>query len=819
MKMKTRAALWLMLVMAFAARAAENRSVSYQTRAYKFSYDLDAGRWDLEDGRGRPIIKNAFAAATLIGPGMRTERVVTSAASSKINFEQRSFTDRLGSGIEFKIKCPFDGVTLANVFRFYDGKTFFTAGLELSDVGPAYQGLKVKMLEPVKVEGPEGGLFIGKNPGRHKILDNGSNWYLDFIVNLYPGRSRPPFPANVFSANSRSDWSMVLYDPESKRSALFGFLTSDRAGNIILAGYDAKNSRLERGRGGFSAFAGQSIYRPAQAVKDGFSSEILYLDFSAASPFDALENYADAIAAWNEIRVWQGPTPDGWNSWGEYIHDLDEETILKNLEFAAARFKPFGMNYFQIDDGYQPHWGDWEAAPARFPRGMKWMADQVRGKGMVPGIWIAPFEADVNSEIYQRHPDWFLPMTGLLPNFLVSKNLRVLDLSKPEVQDHLRQVVRKYVKDWGYKWIKVDFVYYALAYSRIGDGSQTVFELYRQGMRIIKEEAGEDAFVLGIGIVPVNYGIVDGMRLGLDNMPVWNNRKSGFVAKDFSFAQGLVPTARVIARRYWMNYRIWINHPDLIFFNNDRRIQMKVPPLTFDEALCFVNLVAMSGGIVKIGDKLADMTDAEVNAINKILPVYKKSGRPLDLFEKATPEIWHLPVSANFEQWDVLGLFNWGENWTGNRKTPAKTRTISVKISDLGLDPGKKYLAFDFWNEKFLGEVEDELGVLLKPRSSAIIALRELKGHPIFLSYNRHFTQGAIEIKNISWDPEARTLAGVQAAVPGFEYRLYFYRPEDFTLDKATVSNATFHVEQEANLAKLVFTTATPGPLNWKLSF
>ena len=34
---------------------------------------------------------------------------------------------------------------------------------------------------------------------------------------------------------------------------------------------------------------------------------------------------------------------------------------------------------------------DWYAPRQKFPHGMKWLADYIRGKGFRPGIWLIPF--------------------------------------------------------------------------------------------------------------------------------------------------------------------------------------------------------------------------------------------------------------------------------------------------------------------------------------------------------------------------------------------------------------------------------------------
>jgi len=787
---------------------------------YQFEYQLKTGFWDLKDAQGKIILKNAYARAVLLPAHSKTARVLNSAGPGQRSFQKTEISDQLGAGMELKIKCKREGApALISIFRFYDRQRFITIQLELSEIDSEDEGDRAKILEPMSIKGPEGILVIGENSRGLKILDNGFNWYLDFLVHLHPAGSPPPFPASLFTSESRADWSSVIYDPGSGRSALAGFLSGEKAGNIISARFEPGLVGINQNRLWVGNYTAQSIYRPPVMLQSGLGSEVLYLDFFADSPFAALEDYAEAIAKWNRVQTWQGPIPSGWNSWGEYYDRINERIILENLDFAGKNFQPFGMRYFQIDDGYSPFWGDWEADPDRFPNGMKWLADQIRAQGMIPGIWIAPFDADINSGIFHEHPDWFLPRKGLGPRFLVSDNLRVLDLSKPEVQEHLRKVIRKYVREWGYRWIKVDFAYHLLSYQEVDDGSETVPEIYREGMRIIKEEAGPEVFVLGIGVVGFNYGLVDGQRLSLDNMPAWSNQKSFFHLRNFGFAQGLVPTARIASRRYWLNYHLWINHPDLIFFNNDRRFALKQPPLTFEESICFASLVGISGGIVKIGDKLVEMTDQEVAVIRKLLPVYPKSGRPLDLFEKETPEIWHLPIKTDFEQWDLVGLFNWGKNWINRREIPEQTRTFSVKMSELGLDPSRKYLVFDFWNENFLGIFQEEIKLELAPHTSRVLAVRELKAHPWFLSYNRHLTQGAIEIKKMKWDDAGRVLTGIQEAVPGYEYHLYFYQPEGFKFSGAEVAGADFKSESAGKVITLIFIPKTKNQLTWRIKF
>jgi hypothetical protein len=79
----------------------------------------------------------------------------------------------------------------------------------------------------------------------------------------------------------------------------------------------------------------------------------------------------------------------------------------------------------------------------------------------------------------------------------------------------------------------------------------------------------------------------------------------------------------------------------------------------------------------------------------------------------------------------------------------------------LGLDPAKIYLAFDFWKQRFVGEVTNELSMRVQPGSVTLLALHAATGTPQILSTSRHVTQGAIEIEDVQWSETERTLRGI----------------------------------------------------------
>lgn len=791
----------------------------FSNHFFILTQDPGSGRVNVLDQAGAPRVKGAAAAVVLECGGGMERRLA--AGGRDTNFIARPVETPLGQGTELASETETGGFKLSRIITVYEAERSFTARLEVIPGDGPLSRCKIKAMEPWVLAGEGKGLDLGGEAKEVLALENGANLYFDFMVNLRRLGDQPPLPGSLITENSVSNFSSILYSPSSGRSALAGFITMNEGiGLIVSGGVSSRSSELIPEHGG------REVFRPPLPVnaRERWVSETVFLNFFAPTPFAALENYAQVLSKQLGAKPWAGPVPSGWNSWGEYYTKINEKIVLENLDFAAQNFRDFGMNYFQIDDGYGPFWGDWSADPLRFPHGLAWLAERIREKGLTPGIWIAPFCADVRSATYRAHPDWFLPRQGAIPRLMIEKSLRVLDLSNPSAREFLRATIRQYVKEWGYEWLKVDFSYYFLYYSAAGPGDRTMPDLYREGLRLIKEEAGPNVFVVGIGICGLNYGLVDGMRLSLDNMPAWNDAKDLFVfhplAGKLGFAQGLAPTARTVARRYWMNHGLWIVHPDLIFFNNDRWPEWSDAPISFEQARAFAALVGFSGGIVKLGDKMVDLTPAEVDVVRRLLPVVRPGGRPLDLFEKATPELWLAHYQTSFEAWDVAGLFNWGENWTPDGQVMTGDRRFIMVPEKLGLDPGREYLAFDFWPEKYLGLIgKSGLEVTVQPGDVRVIALRQATGRPQFLSTNRHLSQGAVELEDVTWDAEKNLLLGTQTAAPGFNYRLYFFAPPPYRLVSAEVEGTDAKVTEPAGVIALEFTVPATGRYNWYLKF
>jgi hypothetical protein len=698
------------------------------------------------------------------------------------------------------------------------------------------QELTVLRLTPLVTDGPDGGLFIGADPSTHRILDNGSSLVGDVDVKLHtPEEGRFPLLDALLPIESRgqvvSNWNHAIVDLDSRRSWVAGALSVETGFPTMGTRYDPDAPPVvadERaGLHGFVADDQLAFFGKPLAPGERLAAEPLYVNPLAPDPHTALEQYADAVAGWLDFTVWTKrdggrPVPNGWNSWtgsgssGGLGTDIDERIMVENLDVMAREFGSFGMDYFQVDDGYQLADGDWLPRPDRFPSGMRAFAQAVEQRGLIPGLWISAFTVDLSSQLAADHPSWLAaPEDNLLGElFAPGDDERMLDLSNPEVIEWLRQTMERYRHDWRMGWIKLDFAYLALPYRPRADPRLTNIEAYKQAIRAFREVLGDDVFYLGIALMGLNYGVVDSMRVTLDTGPRWEEEEPFGLFGDGS---NFKSTARIGARRYYLHNRVWVSHDDLLFFRTDA--SNPEPAVTLDEAITLASFIGLKGSIVKFGEDLRTLSPEQIDVWRKLLPSYPTGARPMDLFTRHYPEVYRLPIEGTLAgadaSWMVCGLLNWGRNYDYRQNPPREMadepRTYAIDLAAWGLDADRSYLAHEFWGESFLGVVQGTLEHTVPAHGQAVVALRERTGRPQLLGHNRHLTQGGTDLVEERWDEQARRLTlrfVLDAPSPGaapFPYRIRVYQPPGYALVHAEVGGG-----EVAAAAEVITVTLSP---------
>ncbi len=207
-----------------------------------------------------------------------------------------------------------------------------------------------------------------------------------------------------------------------------------------------------------------------------------------------------------------------WCSWYSFYASIDERRLTEVL--ADLRGLPFDV--FQIDDGWQQAIGDWQAND-RFPSGLADLASRSRDQGLEPGLWIAPFLARANSDLFGANRSMFASDDTGDPLF-AGRNwggeCYALDVTHPVTREFISDTISTAVAQ-GFTYLKLDFLYAAaLPGRRHTDVPRE--QAYRDAVELVRRAAGDDVYLLACGapIIP-SIGVFDGIRVGPDVAPWW----------------------------------------------------------------------------------------------------------------------------------------------------------------------------------------------------------------------------------------------------------------------------------------------------------
>ncbi|MGI8907556.1 MAG: glycoside hydrolase family 36 protein [Candidatus Sumerlaeaceae bacterium] len=661
----------------------------------------------------------------------------------------------------------------ATLLKDIPGATF-----QLELVNHSQRPVQVSALKPLVAASAHQGDCLLSRSGEgafQKVLTNG-RMYHD------PGKLidlRPP------GAHFTSFFNVALYCPGTSETLVIGYLDGREFEGYVKGGRDSGGVGFET-----ASIAGSTVEIAPGQTASGGSVLVLF----RANPFDALEQYADSLAAYHKVRL--NPVINGWCTWSNMYGDITEERVLKNARVIANELKAYGMEWVQIDDGFQRAFGDWEALPGKLPNGMKDLATKITALGLKPGLWLAPFAISKGTDVATNHPEWLVHRPdGTLQDIEPAHQGQaqyILDVSKAGARDWLHRTFSTVANDWGYRFIKTDFSEWTLlATQRFADASWSIAKAYYVANETIRSAIGPDVHLLDCGPTPEIIGLADSMRIELDRpisaeCNLWDQ-----------YALHYNSTAPAVAKRYYFHGRTWINDADHI-----RLVTLDLP-----QAQVAATITALSGGTIISGDQLYDLDRPRMEILKKVLPSFGKSARPIDLFETTQPALFITPIASDAGKWTVAGVFNWHDTTATRRLTPER----------LCIAAGTPLLAFDFWQQQLLDGTKGELEFLQPPRSVTLLAVRERTGGPQVLGTSRHFTQGAIELKKVNWNAQARTLSGTALGAPGMSYHLFAYVPDGFAI--SSLEGATRAASPDKRVAKLQLDFDNEPARNWSVAF
>jgi alpha-galactosidase len=651
------------------------------------------GTYEIQTGlRGHSVVHARVAAEI-------DHQWVQSTDYPKHEISQSTFEDALGHGNNLRVTSSGlpNFPDLAFTLQIYEGRAFGVISAEVQN--HTANSATIQSIRSVEAIG-------------NTIIDLDGPQSADRVLSDSFSEDWPPLQiydlGKAPDGRHRAVGSQLIYNRESQESLFFGALTSNRFLTIIHL-----QSRSSPSDGpGIASFTLESTGTteiqatdPESGLREGPAENLIELSvpvpaggsvaservlFAAGKDYySQLDHYAAVIRELHHSRV-SSNNLLGWWSWTAYYTKITQGTALTNAQWLAEHLRGLGYDYFHFDLGYGYSRGEYATPNAsQFPSGMLDLTHRICRLGLKVGVWTAPFEVGERAWLYEHHKDWLVrnargdPISIGDAEEVKGERLFVLDVTHPDAQEYLRQIYRTLVREWGARYIKLDFMDNTAIEGYYHRPNTTALEAQRIGLEIIRQTVGEDVLLDKDGSPMLNpVGLVDEGRISQDTGHAFLRSKEA---------------APGIAARYYMHRNFFITDPDAFTVSRqlleERTIQA---PLTLNEAQVSVTLAVVSGGMFEIGDDLPTLgSDPERMALlkNPDLLAMAKLGwaaLPLDLLTYAEkdeqPSVFLLRED---QRQSMLAVFNWTE----------QPRSRSFTISDLKLPAGHSYALFDLFAE------------------------------------------------------------------------------------------------------------------------
>jgi len=664
------------------AQQLTNDEISLTVNAQQGSYQLS-----LHDGQ---VVLTSRVAAQVDHQWLRSSNYPRHQVSGS------TFEDDLGPGREVTVICSgLEGKPdLVYVLQLYKQRPYGTVHVKVQN--STGKEVTVQAIRSVEAMG-EPILNLGGDQSSDRVLsDSFSEDWPDLALYDLGG---------VPGGMHRGAGSQLIYNRESKQSLFLGALTSDRfltlthlkaegmGAKTKIASYTVESTGTTEIQKEFDlkdspADDQVELSLPVKPGED-MGSERLMLE-AGPNYHEQLLAYGDAVRRLHHARV-SCETPIGWWSWTVYYGAINEGETLTNGDWQAEHLKSLGYKYFQIDEGYQYARGEYTTPNAtQFPDGMRFVGHHLTGEGLTFGVWTAPFEVTSRAWVYEHHKDWLvhnakgdpIPIGDVWNQ--KTDVLYALDTTHPGAQEYLRQTYKTLVRQWGVRFIKLDFMDTTAIEGYRYRPNTTTLEAQRIGLQIIRDTVGEDVVLDKDGSPMLNpVGLVDTGRISADTGHSFERTKNA---------------ASGIAARFYMQRNFFVNDPDAFNVTATHLMERanERSSISLGAAEVSIALSAVSGGMYEIGDDmvvLGSEKDRLALVENRELLNMAKVGRastPLDLMtyepEDGQPSIFFLRED---QRQAILTVFNWTN----------RVRSHTLRLADLGLPAGHMFAATDVLNQ------------------------------------------------------------------------------------------------------------------------
>lgn len=443
------------------------------------------------------------------------------------------------------------------------------------------------------------------------------------------------------------------------------------------------------------------------------------------------------LAATHGSRTARGPLA-GWCSWYNGIGTKVNGKIIDGICSAAGTGPDkLPLQVIQIDDGWQKAYGNWEANPAKFPNGMKPVADKIRATGALPGVWLCP----VRTSQAGAHPD------GTANEYQ--------DASHPAVRAFIRAALQARVAE-GFRYFKLDFLWIKHLETRY-DKKKTRLQIRRDLYQLYRESIGEDAYLDACvgGFNRACYGYADAARTGTDTMKSMGKLYVGCSIANSINALGSTADANGI---------LFANDPDVAYVDFGKNELLRT-------WYCHVGLL---GGLMLTSEPLDRLEPSALHNFEALMPPAPDKGRAFD----GQTDPWH-------RRFGFIAKRPWGNFasvllWNPEDK-PADVALKGVPLEEIG----RKFHIWSYWDEKYLGVGDGSFVAKALPKyAPALLRLTPATGNgPVLVGSTLHISMGSAEIKDITTEPTGMTIMLTDAGAR--DGKLYVHSDKPLSLQSA----------------------------------
>lgn len=191
-------------------------------------------------------------------------------------------------------------------------------------------------------------------------------------------------------------------------------------------------------------------------------------------------------------KGWLGGT--GINSLSDIHESLDG---LKR-----AKIKP---DWFAIGPGYAEIPGDWLVPKNEFQGKMNSLSRYIHEMNIMPGIQFAPYIVSRSSEIVRDKSEWLVGNEHGVPirvkGYPDSRDVAyVLDITQPEVQQHIKSIFSNMRTRWKYRVFVLDRITDVAVPGRRENNARTLGELIEEAVANIRKIVGNQVLLVGMDL-------------------------------------------------------------------------------------------------------------------------------------------------------------------------------------------------------------------------------------------------------------------------------------------------------------------------------